>query len=205
MKQVIRVVVVTVAAVVLGGCPGGGGSGPGRVAKLDAGDFVVAIEQDGRRVMLNGHEARLARRPFTIVLVLPKLGGVMVNASHRGEMADAVRGGRQVSTVLPLPRRGLSEDMRNPRQCIFVTEKGFNYWYYLGRDAVSKFDQVIQMPREFVCKRRIANFAADNDSPAAPLSQLARPELYLTFVSAELSAGGQRVQKSAEYVKLIFE
>ena len=207
MKQVIGVVLLTLAAGVLPGCPGNGlgpGPGAGGVAKLDAGDFVVAIEQDSKRVMLNDrHEARLARRPFTIILVFPKWSGVMVNASHRGQMVAAVQAGRDVSTVLPLPRQGLPENLGNPKKCIFVTEKGFNYWYYLGKGK-SRFNEVVQMPKEFVCKRQVANFAADNADQAKPLAQLPQRELFLTFVSVKWS-GRQRVQKAAESVKLIFD
>ena len=200
MKQAMRVALLVSAACLLTGCPNGPTGG---VARLTTRDFVVAIEQDGKRVALNDHAARLVRRPFTVILVLPRWAGVMVNASHRSDMAAAVRAGSPVSTVLPLPKRGLPEDLANPRQCIFVTEKGFNYWYYLGQTK-SSFDEVVQAPREFVCKRVIARFAADNDSPAVPLADLPQRDLYLTFVATTWS-GGRRVETSAEYVKLTFE
>ncbi len=207
MKQVLTAAVLASAACVLTGCPNGPGPGTNgtakTAAKLTTRDFVVAIEQDGRRVMLNDHTARLARRPFTVILVLPRWGGVMVGASHKNDMAAAVRRGAPVSTVLPLPKRGLPEDLGNPRQCVFVTEKGFNYWYYLG-ESKSSFDQVISAPREFVCKRVVARFAANNDSPAAPLADLPQRDLYLTFVATAWS-GGRRVETSAEYVKVTFE
>ena len=207
MKQAVRVVLLAGAACVLGGCPSGPGRGangsPDAAAKLTTRDFVVAIEQDGKRVMLNDHAARLARRPFTVILVLPRWGGVMVNASHKGDLGGAVRAAAPVSTVLPLPKRGLSEELANPRQCVFITETGYNYWYYLGKTK-SSFDQVIAAPREFVCKRVIARFAADNDSPAAPLADLPHRDLYLTFVATAWS-DGRRVETSAEYVKLTFD
>ena len=209
MKQATGAALLILAAGVLPGCPGNGnapgpGPGPGGKTKINVGDIVVAIEQDGKRVMLNDrHEARLARRGFTIIIVFPKWSGVMVNASHRAEMAAAVRAGRPVSTVLPLPRQGLQEDLGNPRKCIFVTDKGFNYWYYLGKGK-SRFNEVVQMPKEFVCKRQVANFAADNADQAKPLAQLPQRELFLTFVSVKWS-GRQRVQKAAESVKLIFD
>jgi len=205
-KQMTGLALLAAATCMLTGCPPNGpANGPpaGGATKLDAGDFIVAVEQDGKRVMLNDHQVRLARRPFTIILVFPKWTGVMVNASDRSEMAAAVQAGRSVSTVLPLPRRGLPEDLANPRKCIFVTEKGFNYWYYFGRGK-SSFDEVIQAEREFVCKRRIASFAADNAAAARPLTQLPKRELYLTFVSVKWS-GNQRVQKSAEYIKVVFD
>jgi len=206
-KRISGLVLLAWSACVLTGCPpgrGGTSPGPGRLAKLDAGNFVVALEQDGRRVMLNDrHEARLARREFTVVVVFPKWGGVMVNASARGELAAAVRAGRPVATVLPLPRRGLPEDLGNPRTCIFVTEQGYSYWYYLGQGK-SSFDEVIQAPREFVCRRRVGHVAADNAAAARPLTELPADRLYLTFVSTAWS-GNRRVEKAAEYITLVFD
>ena len=61
--------------------------------------------------------------------------------------------------------------------------------------------------RRFACKRHIANLAPDKDGPLTPLTQLApQSELYLTFVSQQLSAATRRrVEKAAQYVKLVFE
>jgi len=209
MKHAIRMAFLVSVAGVLTGCPNGPGGLSGGVGKLElkAGRdvlVVVAIEQDGQRVMLHDNAARLARKPFTVIVVLPKWAGVMVNASHTDRLAAPVRAGMPVSTVLPLPRQGMPEEMGNPRKSVFVTNDGYNYWYYFG-DASNRFDEVINAPREYVCKRHIANLAPDKDGPLTPLTQLApRTELYLTFVATRW-AGSRRVQTAAQYVKLVFE
>ena len=149
------------------------------------------------------HAARLKKQPFTVVLTFPQLDGVMVHASLKSDLLDAVKAGRSVSSVLPVPAQGLREGLHNPKRLICVNDRQYNYWYYLGKTK-SSFDQVIAAPREFVCKRVIARFAADNDSPAAPLADLPHRDLYLTFVATAWS-DGRRVETSAEYVKLTFD
>lgn len=210
MKQAIRVAFLMSAAGVLTGCPNRSGRPVGGVGnKLELKNdkevlAVVAIEQDGKHVMLHDNEARLARKPFTVIVALPKWDGVMVNASHTDRLAAPVRAGTPVSTVLPLPRQGMPEDLGNPRKSVFVTDDDYNYWYYFG-DASNRFDDVIHAQRVYVCKRHIVNLAGDKDGPLTPLTQLApQTKLYLTFVATGWS-GGRRVQKAVQYVKLVFE
>jgi len=203
MKHAIRVAFLMSAAGVLTGFPNGSPGLTGGVTKLTTSEFTVAIKQDGKLVTLHDNEARLAKGPFTVILVLPRWSGVMVNASHTDRLTSLVKAGSPVSAVLPLPKRAMPEDMGNPRQCVFVSDEGYNYWYYLG-DAKSSFDEVTNYPREFVCKRHVANLAPDKDGPLTPLTQSPQADLYLTFVATQWS-GGQRVEKASQYVKLVFE
>ena len=166
----------------------------------------MAIEQDGRDVPIARHEAHLRKAPFTIVISFPSVGGrAMVNASRKGALAEAVMAGRSASSVLPIPAQGLQENLFNPNQRIFVTDTGYNHWYY-GSEKLHRFDSVTPSNGRYACRRRIACFSADMSSPSTPVEQFDGGALYLTFVKETLApGGGNRVEQYAEYLKLIFD
>jgi len=168
--------------------------------------FALALEQDGRDVPVTHGEAHLAARPFTIVLSFPELrtARIMINASLHPALWEAVRLGRPAGSVLPLSKQALQEPLRNPHQRIFVTDRGYNYWYFLS-DKIHRFDGVTGMEGRYTCRRMIACYAPDHQSPSRPISTLAGRTLYLTFVQQDLDpAGGRRVEKQAQPLKIVF-
>ena len=200
-------VLLAVAAGVLCGCPmsrEAGLDGPGEPGPAERG-FSVGIEQEGRPVTIADHAARLRKRPFTIVLSFPGVHKIMVNASFRADLAEAVRAGRPVASVLPLPRAGFQEDLFNPKKMVFVADDGYNYWYY-GNPEVHKYDRALRENGRFTCRRLVANYSTGSAAPVASIARLAGDVLYLTFVEVDWNtARTARVEKQAEYLKLTFE
>ena len=84
--------------------------------------FTASLSQDGRPVAIVDNQATLRRGPFSIVVTLPRWGGVMVNASTRPALAQVVMAGRSAGSVVPVPVQGLPEGLFNPRKEIFVSD-----------------------------------------------------------------------------------
>jgi len=201
MNRTIAIIFLTLATGVLAGCP--------RITKprgkemLGEGKFfTVAIEQDGRCVGLVNNRARLDKKPFTVILTFSMSDGVMVNASTSPSLLKAVQAGRSVQEILPIPIRGLPEYLGNLQQQIFITDKGYNYWYRIGDNH--RFDDVTESKGRFVCRRRIANVHMEGATALIPIGSLNASALHLVFVKTILQAK-QRVPKQTEYLTLVFE
>ena len=145
------------AAVMLAGCPrshpGSGGGGAATIGHTE--HFTLSLEQGGRAVPIVNNQARLRKEPFAIILTFPRLDGVMVNASLRPDLLLAVRAGQPIDNVLPLPAKGLSEDLRNPRQQLFINDSQYTYWYCFGPETHT-FDEMSQDGDRYICRRTIA-------------------------------------------------
>ena len=200
-------VLLAVATGVLCGCPMSREAAPASQDATGPAEtgFSVGIEQEGRPVAIVDHVARLRKRPFTIVLSFPGIHKIMVNASIRANLASAVRAGRPVGSVLPLPRAGFPEDLFNPKQMVFVADDGYNYWYY-GNPDVHKYDRAVRENGRYTCRRLVANYSTGSSAPIAPITRLGGDVLYLTFVEVDWNAARTaRVEKQAECLKLTFE
>jgi len=197
-------VLLAVAVGVLCGCPRLHEAGPGAPLSAEEG-FSVGIEQEGRSVRIAHNAARLQKRPFTIVLSFPGVHKIMVNASFRANLAEAVRASRPVGSVLPLPRAGFQEGLFNPEKMIFVTDGGYNYWYY-GNPEVHKYDQAVRKNGRLTCRRVVANYSTGPAAPVVPIARFAGNVLYLTFVEIDWNAARTaRIERRVEYLKLVFE
>ena len=199
MNRTIAIIFLTLATGVLAGCPRASGKDMLGEGKF----FTVAIEQDGQRVCLVNNRAQLGKKPFTVILTFSRFDGVMVNASVRPLLLEAVRAGRSVQEILPIPIRGLAEGLNNPQQQIFVTDKGYNFWYYMG-PTIHRFDDVTESKGRYVCRRRIANVHMEGAIAITPIGSLNANSLNLVFVKADLRAK-QRIPKQTEYITLVFE
>jgi len=198
-------VIAWLSLAVLTGCPRQPQQAP-QPAPAAAEGLAVAFQQDGRSVPIVNGQAQLAARPFTIVLSFPDVrrAKVMVNASLRPTLWDAVRLGRPAGSVLPLSKQALQEPLRNPHRRIFLTDGGYNYWYFLS-EKIHRFDAVAYTGGRYICRRKLACYAADRQSPSRPMSTLSGRTVYLTFVQQALDpAGGRRVETRALPLRIVF-
>jgi len=187
------------------GCPNSGG--PAVVAgKLGPGEsFAVAIEQDGRAVPVRDHQVRLKRKAFAVVLAFGRLDGVMVNASFSPRLYEAALERRPLAGVLPLPKRGLAEELFNPDREIFVTDSAYHHWYYFS-PKIHRFDSVEKVGEVWVCRRGVQRYRQDGRSGAADLRKIDRRDLYLVFTKTDWSGDHtRRIEKQTEYLHVVFE
>jgi hypothetical protein len=187
-------VVVLASLLLLTGCA------PSTATPVD--DLSVTFEQAGGGVPLLDGVVQLRRAPFTVVVTMPLLGGVMVNASPSARLYDTVAAGGTAGSVLPIPARGIPENLLNPQQALYVTDTDYNYWYYLG-PAVHRFSDVREVEGRFVCRRNIAGFAPDSSSPLRPIGDYPGDALHMVFVEVKLS-GHQRVERKATAIMAQF-
>ena len=191
---------------VLTGCPRQPQQQAPQPAPVEAEGLTVALQQDGRGVPIVNGQAQLVARPFTMVLSFPDVrrAKVMVNASLRPTLWEAVRLGRPAGSVLPLSKQALQEPLQNPHQRIFLTDGGYNYWYFLS-EKIHRFDAVAYSGGRYICRREIACYAADRQSPSRPISTLSGSTVYLTFVQQALDpTGGKRVETRALPLRMLF-
>jgi len=205
----ITLIITAALACMAAGCPRSKPQG-GRPSGDTVGQvqhFTVAVEQGGRTIPVVGHEVHLRKAPFTIVIAFSKLKGatVMVNASRSGALADAVKAGRPAGSVVPLPSQPIQESLGNPYSRIFITNKSYNYWYYISNE-IHRFDMVERRGYGYVCRRRVANFSDGVSAPSVPIAELDGRVLYLVFVKEHLDrAMGGRIEEYTEYLKLVFD
>jgi hypothetical protein len=168
--------------------------------------FSVALEQDGRAVPIVGHEAKIARRPFAIVLLVrdPRQG-ILMNVSLSPDLYDLARGGESVDGDFA-PGTGLAEEQFLRSRALIIA--GRNAHHYLIRDAqVNRYHEVKPVSGGMYRCRRVVDsveFAGDEArerrEPKVTLDQLDSEALYLVFFLGD-SAGEKR---RLDYVQLRF-
>lgn len=204
----MRPTAMTVLLCVLAACVGCGPGSYGTGEVLGSGKyFTIALEQGARVVPIHAHQARLAKEPFTVVIIFPQVkgAGVMVNVSLSPKVVQAVQTGKTADSALSLAAQGLTDDMFNPRQRVYVNDTGYNYWYYFS-DKIHRFDDVTESRGKYICKRTIAYHALNYESPSMPIDRLPGDALYLVFVKQDLDrATGRRVEIYADHLTLLFD
>jgi hypothetical protein len=179
---------------------------PARLSILQP-PFSVALEQDGRAVPIANHEAKIARRPFAIaLLVRDPRQGILMNVSLSSELYDLARSGENVEGDFA-PGTGLAEEQFLRSRALMVA--GRNAHHYLIRDAqVNRYHEVkavaggMHRCRRFVDSVEFAGDAArERRELKVTLDQLDSESVYLVFFLADSS--GER-KRRLDYVQLRF-
>ena len=165
------------------------------------GHFTVALEQGGRRVSLDEHEATIERAPFDLVFELRGARGIWIETSlDDRELASARDGQPLVARFRPSAtyvERLLDADRdlmldRQPyayeiasgeRRC--DRSRGHQYLYW-DDDAESRFSSARLEGDTLVARRRVENIARSDDPWAEwirePLESTTEPALYIVLL-----------------------
>ena len=168
--------------------------------------FSVTLEQDGRAVAIANHEAKIARRPFAIVLLVkdPRQG-ILMNVSLTPELYDLARGGESVDADFA-PGTGLAEEQFLRSRALMVA--GRNAHHYLLRDAqVNRYHEVKAVGGGMHrCRRSVDSVefvgeeARERREPKVTLDQLDSESLYLVFFLGD--SGGEK--RRVDFLQLRF-
>lgn len=161
---------------------------------VDAGE-ALAIEQDGRVVPIVQHEARILRRPFTLVVRIRGGGraamlgtevGVRLNASFDPRVFDLAVAGKPMPVADGEPFGGGSAmaEYEKPEPTLFLADGGSHFWYWKSDDD-NRCASVAREGDDILCRRPIENlWDVDDGSGPEPISAERAPALHVVTLQA---------------------
>ncbi len=158
MKHMHRAPFILLAAV-LAGCtpPGDGPAGDPDAPKQR---FAVAVEQQGRTVDIRNATARLASKPFTLVLAAPDPGAFFVNASTDPTSFNQAGQGLGYRQIAGFAGESYREGLFNRRKLLAVGRDVHHHWYYRGPN-IHKFDAVKAVEGVTLMQRTVERLLVD--------------------------------------------
>jgi hypothetical protein len=164
--------------------------------------FKVELEQEGRRVAIAEHEARLRRAPFDILVWLRDGGTVYLRAAWSSGFFDDAANGRDLRLFFH-PSSTAAERPGNPAQELWVHDDHMHAWGYDRTRADHPFDEVVSEGGLYRCRRRVSSV---NRIKRVALSDTAASHLYLVFFSGNLSADWMKTRETGrDWLRLVFE
>lgn len=175
--------------------------------RLSAGrHFAIDIEQDGKPVVIEEHQVRLQKAPFTLVFYFPRQEGILVNASFTSESFQPAQTGQPFDEIPGFSDLGMAEEAFNPRVMLMITSKAPHFWYYANA-AEHRFNEVEKEDGFLVCRRIVANVMyRDTTKQIVPVKEIPEDSLYLVFMKTVWTKDySQQIEQQREYLKITFQ
>lgn len=147
--------------------------------------FSIALEQLGSPIPVSGHEARLRKAPFDVLVDLKGIPGVYVHAAFDGAFFEKAQRGEPLGRVFRRLQT-MALGRFNDKQLLFINdEDSHQFWYASGRTE-HDFNSVTPVPGGVRGRRVISNLWIDK----APVLVHRVPQsvLYLVFYAGDLSS-----------------
>ena len=167
--------------------------------------FDVGIQQDGKAIPINNHQASLQKKPFTLVFYLKQPDGILINAAVTPASFDRAQAGKPFEDIPGFSDLGMAEETFNPKVMLILSEHAPHYWYY-ENEANHRFNAVKREEGIFVCERIVANVLYREPTPKfVALKDMPDNALYLVFMRTEWTQDfRQQLERQREYVKIMF-
>ena len=168
-----------------------------------AADLAVSVTQDGFLVPVTGHQIRLKRELFTLVITFRPEQRLRVNASHeRMVFAPAVDG-------VPLEQlkcfgiyRSMAEGWCNDEEDLMIDPEAHHSWFFES-ETRHRFSKVVQRGRYLQTYRKVARLYEPNHEHVS-IENLKQDRLYLVIVT-DVERQGKIVQTGRHCLELVFD
>ncbi len=153
--------------------------------------FEVALEQDGHAVPISNNEAKLARRPFKLVIITrdPRQG-ILMNVSLSPDLYDAARRGEKLEDDFA-PGTGMAEEQVLRSRSLMIAGRHAHHYLLAepleGTATTSRYHEVKREGGVYRCGRWVDAFefvgdeAADHRKPKVSVAELESDFIYLVF------------------------
>jgi hypothetical protein len=164
----------------------------------------IGLEQEGRAVRIEGHEASLKKGPFDLLLTIHDARrGILMNVSLKPELYERARRGQDLVGYFQ-PGTGMAEEAVVRKKELFISD--LNSHHYLIHDPTkktSRYHEVTQTEEGFRCRRSVEELFFVPSRKSVRIVDLGHDALHLVFFLG-LPRADRSVEQQREYVKLRF-
>lgn len=191
---------ITIVLIIFNGC-----SSDKNIRKDIPEEIEVYIEQNGNRINITDNTAEIRRTKFSIVFKFSQPDSVLLNASFLPETFNNAREGLPLNELSGFKNTGVSDDLFNKDNLLYVSSDSPNFWYYTD-DTDHRFSSVLKSESGFVCTREISSIIdMDGTGEKTDITQIRQKEIYLVIIKSDWNADYTRmIERSRKILKLKF-
>ena len=161
--------------------------------------FDLALEQDGKRLVLDGPAVFLARRPFDLLLTFYNKHGLLLDFSFSPKLFEMARSGASLAEPFQAGT-GMAEHPGNPDQEAVVADdmQTHHYLFYEPHSGEHRCDRARRVGGGYLCRRRVARLLIRAKNKTIPLEQLPQKTIYIVIYQATgWQAGSPELKRQA--------
>lgn len=145
--------------------------------------FSVAVEQDGRRVEIINHEARLKKAPFALLFTFAGPDEIMVNVSEFPYSFELAAAGSPLAELPGFVSFTAVEGLFNANQEVYLSDTAPQYWFY-SIPSLHRFDEIEETGDGVICRRTVAAVYLEEKRNSVPIEKYHGEALYFVFIKA---------------------
>ncbi len=154
------------------------------LCKLQAQSAIsIYFMQDGKRIDVQSNKVTLEKKPFDIVVVIPKDTNLLVNASFIADSYKAAKKGAAHSAIPGFTALGMAEVMNNADNELLIDNAAPMFWYY-DSDADMRYNAATISGGVLTGTRTVKQFyivtPASGKGIIVPVAEVPDP-LYIVF------------------------
>jgi hypothetical protein len=164
----------------------------------------IGLEQEGRAVRIDEHEASLRKGPFEILITTQDATrGILMNVSLKPELYERARRGQDLEGYFQ-PGTGMAEEAVVKKKELYVSD--FNSHHYLLHNPemkTNRYHEVRKTEDGFRCRRSVEQLYLVPSRKTIRIADLGHDALYLVFFLG-LARNDRSVEQERGFVKIRF-
>jgi hypothetical protein len=174
------------------------------VAKKEDEHFAFKIMQDEKEIPIIDHSVTINSKEFELLFEFNQPMSVCVQASFNSINYDLILANTPLEKIPVFDATGMAEGLYNTEKSMFLSEEGFNYWYFDNKNE-NRFNKIEQNKNTLFCTRTIDNlYDVEKDKKIKLKSN--KSTLYLIFINYKYNKDfTEKNEIQRDYLKINFK
>jgi len=127
-----------------------------KVSKKEVEHFSFKIIQDEKEIPIIDHSVTINSKEFDLIFEFNQPMSICVQASFNPINYDLIVANSPLDKIPVFEATGLAEGIHNTEKSMFLSDEGFNYWYFDDKKE-NRFNKIERIKNTLLCTRTITN------------------------------------------------